>query len=562
MKSTPTFRNLNRSQKLAVARRVASAFSMGGKYDAVEGETAAQRAPALIELFGEDSILTPTQRYKLTNLARQQMRNSPIARTIDQQRRVNVVGLKGGKLTLTFPRDYEASAKAWQDWFNFIWARQAEFTDGLHFNEVLKLALSSGDNSGDVALMFDDGLLDDTGRIRAFESDEIANMKPSTFEARFKGRGWKQSQGRIYDRFGRAIGLIVSSSQRGMMEFDDGKFFVLTADPMKDRTDNFWIALRRAWRFNQGRGVSPSAAAMNTLIDLHNITANETQAANLNAKLFGQIIDSSEGEEEEDVPDAFDPNADVPDEDGDGNPLTDDEKTELAEANELAKEPPEITFESMKAIGAMFDLMPPKLKLELLDTKRPNPNLQKFIDWLSGTVSGVYGLGRVYATLNPEASYTAFRGAQCLSWPSIEEAQKDLERGVCDWAARNAFRWAARTGGVDVAKYALPEGWQNMFAWSWPEMREVNEVDAETAKEKKLSNRTTNYRKLLGPAWKEELRQSFDEEDFFKEEGHIHPAQRVTGGTVAGTETTDKTKKGGDGDTETPAEPVPVEIPA
>ena len=42
----------------------------------------------------------------------------------------------------------------------------------------------SGDQSGGLVLMFDDGKLADSGRIRAFESDEIANLKAAVFKER------------------------------------------------------------------------------------------------------------------------------------------------------------------------------------------------------------------------------------------------------------------------------------------------------------------------------------------------------------------------------------------
>ncbi len=540
-KTNIRFKSLPQARQMAVAGALRQMFAAGGKYHAVEGEQSRQRAPALVEMGGEDDVLPSYRRHKITNLMRQEMRNSSTARTIDQQRRVNVVGLKGGKLTLTFPDAFADSAAAWQEWFNMRWAPQAEFTDGMHFNELLKLALSSGDNGGDLTLMFDSGMLANTGRIRVFECDEHANLNESAFKARFGARGWRQSQGRIYDRLGRACGVIVSTSQRGRFEFDADKCFTLLCDPMADRRENFWTMLRRTWRFNQGRGISPLSAAITTLVDLNNIVKNETQATNLNAKLLGQILDTSDDAAPE-VPREYDPNGELPLTDADGNALTDEEQAEIAAAAAAATEEPEVSFENLEAVGAMFDLMPPKLKMELLDTKRPNEKVQEFINWLSGNVTGVYGLGRVYATLNPEASYTAFRGAQCLSWPSIEESQKDLERTLCDWAGRNAFRWAMRERLVDAAKYPLPEGWENMFSWAWPKMREVNEVDAETAMEKKLSNRTTNYRATLGPNWRSELDQSFAEEDYFAERGKLHPAQKMVGGTVANIESKNRGK--------------------
>ena len=35
-----------------------------------------------------------------------------------------------------------------------------------------------------------------------------AILKKSDFETKFTGKGYTQSQGRVYDRFGRAVGVI------------------------------------------------------------------------------------------------------------------------------------------------------------------------------------------------------------------------------------------------------------------------------------------------------------------------------------------------------------------
>lgn len=523
------FSSLPRSEQARVAASMLRAvLSRFGKYDAVEGQTSKQRAPSVIEVNGEDGILNSSQRLRLVNLMRQQMRNAPIARTIDQQRRVNVVGDVGGKLTISLddltPAAERACAEA-QDWFNGVWAPNAEFTDGLCFNELLKIALSSGDNTGDLVLLFDNGSLapdiGGTGRIRAFESDEVANLAPSAFAARFPNH--TQSQGVIRDRYGRTVGVHVSTLQRGMQEFSEGKCFTLLRDPLADRRDALFTLVKRSWRFNQGRGVSPSSSSVNTLTDIYELVASETQAAKLNAKLVAQLIDENDVSAESPVPSEYRPTADTPE--GDTAPA-DGADT----ASELADEAtPTVTFEQMDAIGAVYDIMPPKLKMELLDTKRPNEKAIDFVNWLSGQASGVYGLGRIYATLNPEASYTAFRGAQCLSWPSIEEAQKDLERNVCDWAGRNVLRWAMARRLIP----ALPAGWINGLSWMWPSMPEVNIVDEQTALNKRLANLDTTYRTRLGPGWKKKLAQAFEEINFFREAGVLHPAEQTVSGAIA-----------------------------
>lgn len=526
-RQAPSFSSLPRAQQLAIAKALRphiAAFG-GGSYDAVQGDTARQHAPAIVELNGEDDILTAPNRNKLTNLMRQEMRNAPLTRTIDQQRRVNVVGLIGGKLTLT-TSDTDFNDRV-QAWFNEDWAPSAEFTDSLHFNENLKLTISSLDNGGDIVKVFDNALFDDSGKIRAFESDEIANMQQAEFDRRYQAKGWKQSQGRIADRYGRTIGAVVSTSQRGRSEFDADKCFVLVRDVRTDPRDAHFIFAKATWRFNQGRGVSPRSSAINTLMSIYSLLGSETEAAKLNAKLFGQLVDQSQTAPEDSIPNEYRPTADDPNGE---TPPTDglETQSELADAAPIP-----VTFDGLKEIGAVYDVMPPQMKWELIETARPNEKVIDFVNFQAGMATGVHGLGRIYATLNPEASYTAFRGAQCLSWPSIEESQKELERKECDWAARNAIRWALDRRIIPGLR-TVPDRWETRLSWKWPEMREVNEVDAETARTKKLANMVTTFRDIHGPNWEKILEQAEKEIKWCQDRGIVHPAlQTVSGGTVA-----------------------------
>ena len=110
----------------------------------------------------------------------------------------------------------------------------------------------------------------------------------------------------------------------------------------------------------------------------------------------------------------------------------------------------------------------------------------------------------MYSTLKAQTSYTAYRGEQVMTEPSFEEARQDLERDVCDWAARLAISRAARVGELAAP---LPDGWQNMIAWEWPTMREVSEADAQRALQLKLQNGVTSLHRELGPGEYERIRE-------------------------------------------------------
>lgn len=516
-KKSPTWKSLSDGEKKLVAERIARMAlglarraHFGRAYEAVSEPFASGRRRSFVEQGGEDSQLGAYDRHCLTNLARSMMRNSPTRVTQDQQIRVNVVGTVGGKLYASFPEGYAKAANEVVHYFNRVWAPHAEFSFGKSLNWILKTVLTAEDDGGNVILVFDDGILtggDGTGRIRGFEGDEIANVKKSTFDRMFSA-GHRQSQGFVYNPMGMFAGAFVSTSARGETEFDDGKFLTLRRDPFAGSSGN-WIALGDMRRFNQGRAVSPLTSALTCLVDLHEICASERQGAKLNAQLVGQILKTAS----DDTPP---PLGAFEDEQGVGEDSSG--KTEVRS----------FTTKELSSIGAHFDQMPDNMKIELLDTKRPNPNMPAYIEFLTGQVGGTRGLARVYATLKAQTSYTAFRGEQVMSWPSFEEAQKDLEREVCDWAARLVIARAVKRGEIEAE---LPEGWEFMLAWQWPKMREVSMTDAENAFATGLRSGSVTFFERFGPDWENRcIRQRAIEAKKFREAGLVYPGDKDQNG--------------------------------
>lgn len=462
------------------------------------------------ERKNEDDILGAHPRNSLVNAGRDLMRNSPTRVIMDQQLRVNVAGVVGGKLYAAFPEGFSAAADAVMRYFNRVWAPSCEFTFGKSFNWLLKTVLTAQDVGGNVILVFDDGLLTGgrgTGRIRGFEADEIADVQDEDF-ARLFPAAYSQRGGFVYDPLGRFTGAFVSTTQRGADKFDSGKYIVLRRDPVATSPAN-WTTLGAMSRFNQGRSVSPITAGLATAVDLHEILSSETLAAKFNAQLVGQIIHQIS-------------------EDGDSyNPYKIDTTGKTDADAERVKR---VTLDHLRNIGIRYQDMPEGVKMELLDTKRPNANMPQFVDFLTGLVGGTRGLARVYSTLKAQTSYTAFRGEQVMSWPSFEEAQKDLERDVCDWAARLAISRALKTGEISET---LPEGWEYMLAWQWPKMREVSERDAQSALKLKLENGITSLKRELGPGEVERIiAERKREKELFDNAGLIYPGTVTTSGEV------------------------------
>jgi hypothetical protein len=507
--------------------------SYGAGYDVATSRGEGRRRTAVIEHGSEDEILNASRRLKVLNLTRDGMRNAPQVRAIVQQLRVLVVGLQGGKLTLT-TADQEWN-KAGQDFFA-NWSRRVDFIDETGLNDCLKLIITAlAAEGGDYAMLFDDGTItggQGTGRVRFFESDNIANMTEADFAARFPG--YVQSQGLIYDTFGRWVGIIVSGKKRGKQIFSKDECFTLVRDPGAEIWEAPWYYGKRKWRLLQGRGISPQTVAIAALLDMYEIVSAEIQCGKLNSKIFAQVIDTLG------VTDGTDGSEDV------DSGATDTDAEAEAEAEATASETAEeavldvTNFEANA--GAQTLNMPYGFKMDLLDTKRPNKDMIQFVEWLNGGAAAVHGLARVYSGLKAETSYTAFRGEQTISWASVEEFQKELERGPLDWLGVHALRWGIATGQLDAG----PEGWESALAWQWPQMREVNEVDAQTAVSAKLKNYLATYQSLLGPNWRQILTQVASEMEWFKEQGMVHPAMQTVSGQIVETSQSNPAKRGKD----------------
>lgn len=510
--------SLTAEQHNSVARKlgggVLGLVNLSRGYEAVTSPFTEQRRAATVETKGEDKQLTPAQRNKLVNLGRDMMRNAPERVGQDQQLRVNIVGWCGGKLHASFPAGYKAAADAVIHYFNKVWAPRAEFTFRENFNWILKTALTAQDVGGNVVLVFDDGILTGgvgTGRVRGFEADEIAEIPREEFEKRFP-KTYTQSRGFVYNASGMFVGMFVSTSQRGRACFDPAAGFItLRCDPFDDAAQPNFILLGDMRRFNQGRAVSPLVSALTALVDLHETVASEAQAAKLNAQMVGQILETAEADPEDDDAGFEDVSA-------------------AKDATQALPETRSFSTKELKAIGAHFDKLPPGLKIDLLDTKRPNLNIIAYVEHVTGTIGATRGLARVYATLKAQTSYTAFRGEQAMSEQSFRESRKDLERKVCDPIARLVIARAVQLG---LIKETLPEGWQEMIAWNWPKMIEVNEKDAQTALKLKLENGVTSLTRELGPGEMERIAEERKrEKELFEDAGLIYPGTVTSSGQI------------------------------
>ena len=518
-KKAPKWNDLSNKQKLLITNKIAKGIKaqwFGPRYKIVEGTDILQRERGMVEFRDEDEILNAYARGQMLDLARNATRNSSTFNGILKQFDLNAVGVKGGKAIFDFENSQTIKAQFSK------WTRDADFFDGLSFNTVLKLILKTYILGGDMVLMFDDGLIEDSGKLVIYEPDEIGNTTPEAL-ARHYGKYAHQSLGRVYNGNGRFIGAIVSRSQRGETEFDPTQSYFLRRDPDASLFDSFWMMPRNVFRVAQGRGVTPLAASLATILDLEDLCGYELAAAKKNSQTLAQVLQSSSSSNEEvAIPSAFENGTDFEN-------MT-DEEIEEASNEEAENQVQTVSLERVNAAGCIYQVMPEDYKMELLDTKHPNQNMPSFINWLATKSAAPFGLSEQFATFMPRGS--DFRANQLFSARSFEEAQKFLEQ-ICDWTLYRWSLWANKKGLINKQ----PDTFISDVAWSWPKMDELDEQAHQNAVEKKIKNMVGSYKEELGADWKEKLMTIKEEIDWFKQNGLAHPSfEMKSGGERTGAE--------------------------
>lgn len=507
--------DLSRDEQSRVTRLIASRVKAlaGAKYRIVQGDDQYQREGGIPETVGEDAILDKHRRGRLLDLTRNAVRNSATFSAILKQLQSNVVGVHGGKAIFDFEGAVpEADAQAIRRGFA-DWTRSCEFHDGLNLNTTLKLLLSTYVVNGDMVLVYDDGLVEDSGKILCFESDEIVEVAPEVVERKY-GKGYTQSLGRVYSPNGRLVGVVVSRSERGNPGYaDPSHCYFLRRDPDASPFDSFWMMPRNIWRFEQGRGVTSAAPSLSTILDCEDLCGFELQAAKKNAQTFAQIVETQSVEPEIPLPSPFGSDVDF-------SKMSDSQIEEAA--SQVAEESTErtVTLEAARSAGIIYEQMPEGHKMELLDTKHPNDSLVDFVKWLAGRSASVFGLTQQYATL--AATGKDYKAERLLAEPVFQEGQKFLEQ-ICDWLFVKWYDWAKPS---DIPHDELLP----LLSWRWPSSAELDEYTHQMALALKFQNLTGSFREYYGNDWREKLQQIKVEADWCKANGIPHPAYKMVSG--------------------------------
>ena len=529
------FADLPAAVRQRVAKTIATTmrrhgFYARGGYKPVYGPDQLNRAWTSPEIAGEDAQLPIAERNRLVALARNAARNSDKLEGILHQLEINVIGTEGGKAVFSFPPEYAAEEEQVREAFA-DWAVEAEYFDDASLQQCLKSILRGQLIGGDLVLVFDwDVTRRSTGQIIQFEADCIGNLVG--FEEKFPG--YTQHQGIIKDGNGKTIGAIVSWSQRGQCEYserdDKGRLAAWTLiRPEGSRwIDSPFIIFRGMSRPNQIRGNSRLWPGLGTVVDLSNLQGYELQAAKDGAQKIGTVTQTPE-EAEDGVSGELDPDATAE--------IVEAGTQDYDNAVEAAREAvldsrEELELDHIRSAGAIWDVLPPGCKYELLDTKHPNDKLVEFSKWLHGGVAFAIGLGNVHASGKADSSYSAAMAEMLISSKEFMDAWHKLEAGFLDWVISNWSRMA-QSRGIIPTDDKLPRGWRrHCISWIRPERQAINPVDEQNALNSGLKNGTILYRDKLGPEWKSKLLAFSEELKFCREHDIPHLAYQTASGGI------------------------------
>ena len=543
------FADLSRAEKKRVAATIIGSmrklgyFGRGG-YRSVYGPDQANRPRISAETEGETGQLTISERNRLVALARNAARNSERLEGILHQIEINVVGVDGGKAVFEFPKthkeDGDKIARAFANW-----AQEAEYFDDLDLQDILKLALRTQMLGGDLVLVFDDGLTaESTGQVIAFESDCIGDL--ADFADKFPG--CTQHQGIIKNANGKTIGVTVSWSQRGASVYNatdsEGRLsaWTLIKESAQRWKDAPFTIFRGLGRFNQMRGMSRLWPALSTVTDLTDLQGFEVQAAKAGSQKIGQILSDVDKDGDAKISAELDPDASVP------VSATDEEVESAVEEAAAEAEQIPLEIEDIQGAGVIYDIMPPGVRMELLDTKHPNDKLVEFSNWLHRGVGFALGLGSIHATGKADNSYSASQAEMILAQLDFDDEFHKLEKYILDWVLSNWSRWAYRQGLI-LGDDKLPADWRRTcVSWQRPPHRSLDPVKEQSALNSGLKNGTILYREKWGADWKRKALAFGEEIEFFKAHGIPHLAlQTVSGQQI---ETTAETTDGEEGEKE------------
>lgn len=183
-----------------------------------------------------------------------------------------------------------------------------------------------------------------------------------------------------------------------------------------------------------------------------------------------------------------------------------------------------ISFKKAVENSVVYEQLPEGFDAHQLTMNHPNTNIQTVVDWLANRCAAAIGLSKIFATGNP--TDVDYRANQLFSWPAITEFQKQLEQ-VLDWLFNQWTKWGVKKG---LLKSYVAEDFMENVDWRWRRIDDFDQVKEQQAIQMKLQNCTSTYSEIIGPDWKDILRQAAYESKWMQQNGLVHPRDLMLSG--------------------------------
>jgi capsid protein len=460
------------------------------KYESLDAaDTTRKRKRIHPEVKAPDALQTGRERLIGVARGRDLMENSPTFKTLMRSFEHGAIRT-GPKIQVN--ADPEGTGKTATEWFNGVWAKGCDGRDDMHFGEFVALACTAEKMEGDALFVFDDFKNDD-GTLLVFSGDQLVGI--DDFDKR-KPEFWPGAascdKGVIIDPIGRVLGYAVTSEYgKERVPLSDPHLMTVAAwHPVRNPTGSAKL-YKRPWRFNQRRGQADAWTIANTQQDIKEMADAELQSAKLSAQIFAYIeSDPTAAPAIERAMAA----AGLPADQIESILYGDGSQTGALAKNYKALE---------AACGGVVEYLNGGEKANIHTNERPSGNVSSFGEWAQILSGAAMGIGRARATGKAEASYTAFKGEENITWETFEVEQKRLERRLVDFIVFKALTW-----GQDKGRIArLPAGWEMTVTVDWPVQKDVDAYKSSQAIRHNLKNGQTTFAEVLGPNWEKHLRQ-------------------------------------------------------
>lgn len=490
----------NQAEALRLKLEIAQGNRFLAKYESLDGADVSKRRKRVSpEVKAPDSIQTSRERLTGVARGRDMMENNPTFKTLMRAFEHGAIRT-GPKIQVNI--DPENTGKAATEWFNGPWAKGCDGRDDMHFAEFIALACTSEKMEADALFVFDDFMRDD-GTLIVFSADQLVEIED--FDKRKPGF-WpgaaKVDKGVIVDPFGRVLGYAVTSEYgKERVRLDDPTLTTVSAwHPVRNPTGSAKL-YKRPWRFNQRRGQADAWTIANTQQDIKEMSDAELQSAKLSAQIFAYIESDPAAQSAIERAMAA---AGVPAAEIETILYGDGTATGALAKNYKALE---------SACGGIVEYLNGGEKAHIHTNERPSGNVSSFGEWAQILSGAAMGIGRARATGKAEASYTAFKGEENITWETFEVEQKRLERRLVDFIVFKALTWGQAKGRIP----AMPSGWEASVTVDWPVQKDVDGYKSSQADRHNLKNGKMTFADLLGPNWEKHLRQLGKELELIRE---------------------------------------------